>query len=173
MSVLLSNSSFLFLNMNAWKCVWKLKYLLMLHFTFIAVTVCYLDQLQILSRAVDNTEMGRHSCSCASTNKSKDKCQRRSKSRCLVCHKPRRNDVESLLYPKKLTIAVVYLIYIANSIFEALIVDRYHNTYVRFSEYRTGWVHRHFWKFGQLRQIRSLKRWQHDDKLKCTLTRIL
>lgn len=126
--------------MNAWKCVWKLKYLLMLHFTFIAVTVCYLDQLQILSTAVvyneNNTWKMRHFCCCALTNKSKDKCQRRSKSRCLVCHKPGRNDVESLLYPKKLTIAAVYLIYIANSIFE------YYNTctYVRFSEYKTGYI---------------------------------
>lgn len=116
----------------------------MLHFTFIAVTVCYLDQLQILSRAVvineNNTGKRRQICCCALTNKSKDKCQRRSKSRCRVCHKSRRNDVESLLYPKKLTIASVYLIYIANSIFEALNVDRYHNTHVRFSEYRTGYI---------------------------------
>lgn len=114
----------------------------MLHFTFIAVTVCYLDQLQILSRAVvmneNNTRVRkrRQICCCALTNKSKDKCQRRSTSRCLVCHKPRRNDVESLLYPKKLTIAAVYQIYIAN----ALIVDRYHNNRFRFSEYRTGYI---------------------------------
>lgn len=117
----------------------------MLHFTFIAVTFCYLNQLLILSTAVvineNNTGKRRQFCCCALTNKSKDKCQTRSKSRCRVCHKSRRNDVESLLYPKKLTIAAVYLIYIANSIiFEALIVDRYHNTHVRFSEYRTGYI---------------------------------
>lgn len=88
----------------------------------------------------NNTGKSRQICCCALTNKSKDKCQRRSKSRCLVCHKPGRNYVDSLLYPKKLTIASVYLIYIANSIFEALIVHRYHNTHVRFSEYRTGYL---------------------------------
>lgn len=100
----------------------------------------------IIHRAVvineNNTGKRRQICCCALTNKSKDKCQRRSKSRCLVCHKPGRNYVDSLLYPKKLTIAAVYLIYIANSIFEALNVDHDHNTrtYVRFSEYRTGYI---------------------------------
>lgn len=97
-------------------------------YTVVAVTFCYLNQLLILSRAVvvneKNTGKGQHFCSCASTNKSKDKCQRRSISRCLVCLKPRSQDHdESLLYPKKLTIAVVYLLYIASSIFEACIVD--------------------------------------------------
>lgn len=97
-------------------------------YTVVAVTFCYMNQLLILSRAVvineKNTGKGQHFCSCASTNKSKDKCQRRSISRCLVCLKPRSQDHdESLLYPKKLTIAVVYLLYIASSIFEACIVD--------------------------------------------------
>lgn len=97
-------------------------------YTVVAVTFCYLNQLIILSEAVvineNKTGKGQHFCSCASTNKSKDKCQRRSKSRCLVWLKPRSQDHdESLLYPKKLTIAVVYLLYIAISIFEACIVS--------------------------------------------------
>lgn len=108
-------------------------------YTVAAVPFCY--QLFILFRTVgineNNTEKMRRFCCCALTNKSKQKYSKRSKSRCRVCHKPRsQDDVESLLYPNKLTIAVMYLVYIAYSIFEALYVDQDHDIHDHFSEPR-------------------------------------